>query len=218
MAVAANIETIVVEKRFHGELTDVRDFIRPRDFMVRDLVASRDDWTPRSMLQWVVENINYPAGGLLTRDWSAMLRFRWPVLPIPRKFYSSVDLWEFPAEVLRDRIADCEGMTFLLVSMLRNRFPELRAFATVGFYRGYGHVWTTVQEGRDWRIYEATLSWVPEYLPTEQEAADYEPIFRFNEQTVLIETEELIVPERIHELGKDQVIRSWYRLIERRGV
>src|SRR5690606_5567068 len=113
---------------------------------------------------------------------------------------------------------DCEGMTFLLVSMIRNRFPHVPVYATVGFYQGYGHVWTSIQRGGDWLILEATLSRMPEYIPTEREAPEYEPVFRFNDRGVIVVTPELYVPERVHEPGKDRAIRSWYWLIERQGV
>lgn len=210
------IETIVVRKRFGNELTDVRDFVRPRDYMVVSIVNSRPSWTPRAMWQWVIENIRYPPGGQWTLDWHMLFAFRSPVLPLPGKIYQTIDFWEFPAEVLRDGEADCEGSSVLLVSMLRRAWPGIRAYVTVGWFKTYGHVWSSINQSGRWYILDTTLRRLPPVTPTENQNSDYRPLFRFNDEEVIVAADEVVVPELVRRKPhKDAALQSWYLLLER---
>ena len=211
------VETLAVRKRFGDEYTDVRDFVRPHDFMVRQVVAGRRDWTPELMWRWVVESIRYPAGSTRTLDRHSMAAFH-AAIPIigvlfPAKRYVAYDFWEFPAEVLRDREADCEGSAALLVSMLRCRWPNFPAYVSVGYFREFGHVWVSVASGSDWQIWDTTLGYVPDPAPVERTSPDYRVLFRYNEREVIQVAEELLVPERTWEPGKDSALRSWYVVV-----
>ena len=216
---AITVETLAVRKRFGDEWTDVRDFVRPRDFMVRQVVSARADWTPQQMWQWVVETIRYPIGTPRTLDLYVMTSrpFPIPILGwlVPSHRYITRDFWEFPAEVLRDREADCEGSAALLVSMLRCRWPDFPAYVSVGYFREFGHVWVSVQSGADWQIWDTTLGFVPSPPPLERTSPDYQVLFRFDDRQVIQVAEELVVPERTWEPGKDNALRSWYVVVGR---
>lgn len=215
---ALRAATLAVRKRFGDEWTDVRHFVRPDDFMVRQVVEARQDWTPELMWRWVVETIRYPAGAGRALDLHTLTAFSSP-LPligwlIPARRYVTTDFWEFPAEVLRDREADCEGSAALLVSMLRARWPNFPAYVSVGYFREYGHVWVSIPDGADWRIWDTTLGYIPQPVPTERTAPDYRVLFRYNEHEVIQVAEEFTVPERTRQPGKDKALRSWYLVVE----
>lgn len=216
---AVIVETLAVRKRFGEEYTDVRDFVRPRDFMVRQVVKGRDDWTPERMWRWVVESIRYPAGSPRTLDLHLMAAFSSPVPVLgwllPFRRYVTRDFWEFPAEVLRDGMADCEGSAALLVSMLRCQWPTFPAYVSVGYFREFGHVWVSVPSGSDWQIWDTTLGYVPSPPPVERTAPEYRVLFRYNEREVVQVAEELLVPEQTWEPGKDNALRSWYVVVGR---
>lgn len=214
-------EVFAVRKRFGDEWTDVREFIRPRDFMVQDLIASRRSWSVDDVWRWVTRNIRYPPGNPITLDLHRLQAFTSP-LPLvgaflPGMSYSTIEYWEFPAETLRDRMADCEGSAGLMTSMLRALFPRLEAHSTVGWFEDFGHVWVSIREGGRRRIYDTTLP--PDELPFpppfEDEARAYEPLFRFNEAEVLLEVPELVLPERTRDLGERRRarIRQWYEIV-----
>lgn len=209
---------VAVRKRFGNEWTDVRDFIRPRDFMVRNVLASRSSWSVVDAWRWVIENIHYPEGegGLVDQHTvsayqpcSGLLCAVVGAL-VPKRRYSTMDFWNFPAETLRDGIGDCEDSAFLLTSMLRSLYPDMPVYATVGFFDEFGHVWTSVNQSGNWLILDTTLPRLPSTIPDERTVTRYRPIFRVNEEEVLVETDEFIVPERMHTLGKDIRVRSWY--------
>ncbi len=211
---------IVVRKRFGEEWTNVRDFIRPSDHMVRDLIASRPSWTARELWEWVITRIRYPAGSFLLQDRHVLLAFR-PQCGLlcdlvgfffPGRAYATIDYWNFPAETLRDRQGDCEDSTFLLVSLLRCALPGIPAYATVGTFEEYGHVWTSVfDEGiGDYLVMDTTLPRLPDNAPIESRTGAYQPLFRFNEEVQIVESAEIVVPANLHELGKDKTVRDWY--------
>ncbi len=218
-------EVLAVRKRFGDEWTDVREFVRPHDFMVQDLVASRRDWTVMRAWRWVTREIRYPPGNPLTLDLHRLQAFtsRVPLLGalVPGVSYSTIEFWEFPAETLRDRMADCEGSAALLASMLRALYPTLAVHATVGWFEDFGHVWVTVEEEGRRRLYDTTLpaDELPAAPPFEDEAPAYEPLFRFNDAEVLLEVPELVIPERTRDLGEERRarIRGWYEIVRATG-
>lgn len=186
-----------VAKRFGNELLDVREYIRPNTYMVEELVARTSFRSPEEAWRWVINNIAYPAGdGHTLSAYGGSLS------------YSTLDYWETPSEVLRSRVADCEGRSFLLVSILRRVFPGIEAYATVGYYAGYGHVWVSIYNG-GWTVMETTADPpvngpIPEVLP-------YSPLFRFNERDVLVSRWE--IPSGIRNPNKLGMVRSHYRVM-----
>lgn len=176
---------VIVSKRF-GEWVDVRDFVRPNDYMVSAVVKSRPSWTVRDLWQWVMEHIRYPSGGLFSLDRHVLYSYG--------KRYVSIDYWSYPSETLQARVGDCEDSAILLTSMLRR--AGYSAFATVGFYKDFGHVWVSMRRDGAWLVLDTTLSSVPPVVPTEALAREYKPLFRFNEEEVLIEAAEVLVSRR----------------------
>ena len=213
-----SLKRLVVRKRFGDEWVDVRDFIRPNDFMVEQVLQGRPGWTVEELWQWVIDNIKYPAGDTFILDHHTLLAYHpagGPIgMLIPSRFYSTVDFWSYPSETLRNRVGDCEDSSFLLTSMIRRQFPDLPAYSTVGLFEDYGHVWTAIKSADGWRVLDTTLGRLPQIVPIESLTGKYSPLFRFNEKEVLIEAREIIVPERVHTPGKDHRVRSWYLLIE----
>lgn len=218
------METIIVNKRF-GEWVDVRDFVRPNDPMVADVVDARSDWTVESLWDWVLQHIRYPAGSFLTLDYHSMVAFHRNIPLIGwllgARRYATIDFWEYPGEVLRDGMADCEGSSVLLASMIQRALPSPGVWVSVGYFfpdryvggPGFGHVWVSLLENGRWRVLDTTLLARPNLPVYEEPEGPYRAIFRFSSESVLIEDEKLQAPERTHEPGKDRALRSWYALI-----
>jgi hypothetical protein len=200
-----------VAKRFGNELLDVREFVRPGTYMVGELVSRERFGTPEDAWRWVTTNVRYPWGPVDKQDRHVLMAYLEeescailePNRCRARIIYEANDYWELPSEVLRDRVADCDGASFLLTSILRRAFPDLPAYATVGYYESYGHVWVAVY--RDgWRVMETTASGTPGYMPPE--APPYQPLFRFDEREVLISRWK--VPARIRDREKVAKIKA----------
>lgn len=195
-----------VAKRFGGELLDVREFIRPYTYMVDELVRLYSFKSPEDAWTWVLTNIKYPWGPFDQQDRHVMLayleeescRFLEPKVCRAKFVYQADDYWELPSEVLRDRMADCDGKSFLLASVLRRAFPNLPAYATVGYYEGYGHVWVSIYYPDGWRVMETTLEKPLPEPPLEH--PPYQALFRFNEYEVLVTRWQ--VPAKIRDRGK----------------
>lgn len=214
------INPIIVKKRFGAEWTDIREFVRPNDYMVAMLVDSKPTWTILEMWEWVVKNIKYPFGVFSGPDRHHYAAYGWAGLPVlgpllaSRKLKTS-DYWSFPSETLRDGMGDCEDSAFLLVSMLRRAGPSLPTYATIGFFQEFGHVWVSVWYQGQWLILDTTIEDIPPLIPTEQTRPAYDPLFRFNEQDIIIVNPELsLLPKELHQQGKDIAIASWYTVLE----
>jgi hypothetical protein len=213
-----------VAKRFGEELLDVREFIRPGTYMVGELVARQNFARPEDAWAWVLSNIRYPWGPIDQQDRHVLMAyleeetcsFLAPKTCRARFVYEQDDYWELPSEVLRDRMADCDGRAFLLTSILRRAFPDLPAYATVGYYLDYGHVWVAVWQdgtpphaGGGWRVMETTLDKLPPAMPPE--GPPYRPLFRFDDREVLVSRWE--VPARIRDREKVEKIKAAYRVM-----
>lgn len=215
---ARQVKLLVVKKRFGDEWLDVREFVRPNDYMVGRVIESRNDWTIEGLWSWVLDNIQYPSGSELTLDRHTLYAFHPGIMGLgAARRYTTIDYWEFPSEVLRDGMADCEGSAALLVSMLRKVFPSVRSYVTVGYFEDHGHVWASILRDGNWLVLDTTLDHIPSVMPVEA-GSKYVPIFRFNEQEVLAESEELVIPERVNNPEKSRIIQSWYMIVEGRGV
>lgn len=176
----------MVRKRYGDEWLDARQFIRPGDWMMGQVMARlrRDGKASvRGCWQWVVDNIAYPPGPAATEDDHMELRYH-SLWPLPRFVNRTNDFWNYPSETLRDRMEDCDGRSILLCSMLRSL--DVPAWFTVGMFRGkhhaFGHTWVTVQGAGRHLLLETTLRRVPPPNVTLVEGGPYEPWWRCDER------------------------------------
>lgn len=213
------MSSIVVKKRFGNEWTDVREFIRPNDFMVSQLVDSKAAWTIPEVWGWVLKNISYPYGALGGQpDRHHHAAYGMASLPIignlfASRKYKASDYWSFPSETLRDMMGDCEDSSFLLTSMLRRIDPGMAAYSTVGYFEDFGHVWTSVERQGEWLILDTTLTEVPQMIPTERSRPIYKPLFRFNDKDIVVVDSEFGTLPILHAQGKERAIQSWYSVL-----
>lgn len=212
--------TVIVRKRY-GEETDVRDFVRPQDVMVRQLVgelqAKRSPLSGRACWEWVVQNIRYPPGPAAIGDSHTELRYHqpFPLWPLPA-FVSRVDdFWNFPAETLRDRMGDCDDRCGLLTSMLLH-VPDTSPWFTVGYFDGghgrYGHTWVSMPRGGRWVVLETTVDRLPPAQVEIYESGPYVPLFRFNHVAVQV-IAGVDVPASVHHPAKAATIAGVYRVV-----
>jgi len=212
------VEPIVVKKRFGQEWTDIREFVRPNDYMVAALVDSKPTWTILEAWEWVLNNIRYPSGVFSDPDRHRHSAYGMVALPvigplISSRKYTTGDYWNFPAETLRDSMGDCEDSSFLLTSMLRRIDPSMEAYSTVGYFDAYGHVWTTILRNGEWLVLDTTLDRMPQLVPTERSRPMYRPLFRFNERDIAIVDPNFADLPILHERGKDSAIQTWYAVL-----
>jgi hypothetical protein len=129
---------------------------------------------------WVVNNIKYPPGDLEVADRHYLEAFTGRA----RQRYITFDFWSFPAETLAKGMADCDDVSILLASILRNRLSENEVFVSVGAFNGFGHAWVTLSNGL---VLEATSS--PEaprkYVAVMEAGSPYKPLLRFNDKKVI---------------------------------
>lgn len=137
---------VFVEVRNPGEWYALRDFINPMDPRVQQVYhqVGPDPW---ALLDWVCRNITYRSDN---GEW-----------------------WEFPAETISRKYADCEGSSILLASLLRN-FTD--GYVAVGSYRGFGHAWVEL----DGQILETTYTSARPVADPEQ----YKMLVAFNDYEV----------------------------------
>lgn len=188
---------MVIPRGYPGEWIDARELIRPDDYMVKRTVAwlkERSQASVRGMWRWVTRSIAYPPGLPLWEDLHIEARFTMGILPIPRVFAASNNVWPYPSEVLRDRMADCKGSSVLLCSLLRSILPANAVFVTVGTFdrpgkgQPFGHAWVSIPQGGRWTVLDTTLD--PEKVPThgyvfEDAAYAYQPHFRFSDRDAI---------------------------------
>lgn len=217
-----NLSSIVVKRRMGNELTDVREFIRPDDFMVAQLVDSKATWNILEAWEWVLKNVTYPYAVAGSPDHHSYSAYGLASIPILGPFlgsrrYSVSDFWSFPAETLRDMVGDCEDSSFLLTSMLKRIDPTMQVFSTVGYFEEYGHVWTSILYNGEWLVLDTTLTEIPAAIPTETSRPEYKPLFRFNDKEIVIEDGEFVEMPELHAAGKAEAVgsayQSWYSLV-----
>lgn len=172
---------ILVKARFGDELLDIREFIRPNSYAVQKAWANLQDKSIFGAWDFVCREIAYPitAHGVYD-DTHVLSAFIYTDIPFFGNFYrvnkSTQDFWEFPSETLTFKIADCEGTSILLCSMLRQILNEQEVCVAIGQVQGYGHAWV---EARG-QILETTLSAATDKTPS---ASVYMPVARFNDYT-----------------------------------
>ncbi len=176
----------LVRVRFFGEERDIREFIQPGSAPVLDIAEGLPTDKDQAILEtwrYIAQNIIYPPVEPYDyRYQEAFLRqaegikvFEPRVALISETRY---DYWQMPAETLAEGIGDCEDMTFLGVSVLRNRLSADDVFATLGMWEGYGHAWITILKNGQARVVEPTQ---PPQWPLRLEAPAYVPYLRFND-------------------------------------
>lgn len=143
--------------RFFAEEHDPREFITPDHHRVKLLAAQlgHDLWR---CYDWVCRNVEYPPGPAISLDMHSIKAFGRHSPILKDVVY---EFWEFPAEVLGwsldgRGIADCEGSSFLLVSLARNFLGPGEVYAALGTIRGHGHAWVRVLRRGQWYILETT--------------------------------------------------------------
>ena len=180
------LDQYLVQVRFFGERRDIREFIQPRSAPVLDVaegLPADKDQAVREVWKYIERNIMYPPVQPYDyRYQEAFLKqaegvkvFEPPVALISETRY---DFWQMPAETLAEGIGDCEDMTFVGVSVLRNRLSADEVFANIGLWEGYGHAWITVLNNGQARVVEPTRA--PQW-PLRLEYPDYVPYVRFND-------------------------------------
>lgn len=176
----------LVRVRFFGEERDIREFIQPGSAPVLDIAEGLSTDRDQAVLEtwrYIAQNIIYPPVEPYDyRYQEAFLRqaegikvFEPRVALISETRY---DYWQMPAETLAEGIGDCEDMTFVGVSALRNRLSADEVFATLGMWEGYGHAWVTIHKNGQARVMETTR---PPQWPLRLEAPAYVPYLRFND-------------------------------------
>ena len=182
----SSLDHYLVKVRFFGEERDIREFIQPRSAPVLDVaegLPADKDQAVRETWGYIARNIIYPPvkpydyryQEAFTSQAGAVKVFEPRVALISETRY---DYWQMPAETLAEGLGDCEDMTFVGVSVLRNRLSADEVFATIGLWEGYGHAWITVLKNGQALVFEPTRS--PQW-PLRLEAPDYEPFVRFND-------------------------------------
>lgn len=177
---------VVVRKRCGDEWLDARQFIRPGDWMLQQVMGElrrSGKATARGCWDWVVRNIAYPPGPTWSQDSHVEIRYH-SVWPFPRFVQVTNDFWSYPSETLRDRMEDCDGRSILLCSMLRS--IGVPAYFTVGMFRGrhtFGHTWVTIKHGDRQALLETTLRRIPPPNVSLMEGGPYEPWWRCDERS-----------------------------------
>lgn len=197
-----------VTKRYGGEVLDIREFVRPDTYMVRELIRTMPGATVATMWSWVLRNVTYPEGSLEHEDYHEEHRYltaRGEAL----LSNDTVEYWNLPSETLRDRVGDCEDRSILLASMLRYLLPPEQVWVSVGSYQGFGHVWVTIVRNGVNLVIETTLPSLPQGGLAPVESAPYTPVLRFNDIS-LVRVGEGHIPENIRDKRKSVYLRRDY--------
>ncbi len=189
------LDLFVIQARYPGELYDIREWVQPGTASVRLLYAELvrpgmgEDARLSALLEWVVANVEYPMtdSGEQT-DYHRMVAYetrRNGAVHTHVVLEARDDFWEFPAEVLATKMADCDGRASLLASLLRQFLPAERVRVAIGELAGYGgHAWVRVQraDGR-WYIQDPSALVVPDppFMPAAEAEGVYQELFRFND-------------------------------------
>jgi len=180
------LDQYLVQVRFFGEMRDIREFIQPLSAPVLDVAEGLPADKDQAVLdtwRYIARHISYPPVEPYDyRYQEAFLQQAGGVKVFePRVALLSetrYDYWQMPAETLAQGTGDCEDMTFVGVSVLRNRLSDDEVFATIGLWEGYGHAWITVFKNGQALVVEPTRD--PQW-PLRLEAPAYVPYLRFND-------------------------------------
>lgn len=141
---------VVLRKRYGQYWFRVNELIQPHTYLVDRLMAQLGTQPVHAYWDWVIRHITYPYGHPAWDDQHREQAYWRPALfgRAPLFVYVQRDYWEFPGEVLRDRVGDCKDSAALLTSMLRHVLTDRQVFMSVGYYQDHGrhhlHAWTTL--------------------------------------------------------------------------
>jgi len=176
----------VVRRRFGLETRDLREFIEPHAYKVREyadkLKKPEKEATILSLWDFVCRSFDYAYS-----DYHSLRAFGRLFTPFT---YSTTDFWHFPSEMIafyedaqergiRAR-GDCDDVTFLLTSLLLS--AGIRAYATLGYFKDYLHGWTVLREGY---VLEPTLDRAGDSPYSFKEKDPYKPLIRFDDKEVV---------------------------------
>ena len=128
------------------------------------------------------------------------------------------DYWQFPAEVIASGVADCDGKSFLLTSLLRAvGFSERSVFSNIGFVsvggEVSGHVYTTiyVNDGEEYLLDPSITDWGGVVLREVPEI--YKTKIAFNDKVVIIVDENTDILQSKRQVKFDALVGpDWHDL------
>ena len=144
------MSTVILRKRYGNYWFRVNELVQPHTYLVDQVMHRLGTQPVHTYWDWVIRHITYPYGHPAWDDLHTEQAFWRPTLfgRRPKFFYRQADYWEFPGEVLRDRVGDCKDSAALLTSMLRHVLTDRQVYMSVGYYHDHGahhlHAWTTI--------------------------------------------------------------------------
>lgn len=162
------MDIIVSDKRFAGELHNVRDFITPRAteviFLFNQLKCPNPKDTLINCWQWIEDNVSYPTDRL------GRMVDRQEFISFGTLYYvNSTDFWFLPCEVIararlarkygRKALGDCEDISLTLTSLMRNQLSPQDVYCVMGDYfnsQAAGHAWVKCRLNGAWHIIDPT--------------------------------------------------------------
>lgn len=175
------VNDIIGDWRF-GELTGLKEFIQPHQAQVRETYAELTEGLHTT--EEIIDALWDYVGGLRYRKDEGIFK-------VPGKtLRARGELFLYPQETILVESGDCDDKAILLTSLLRNTLPAEEVRAVVGFHGSQGHMWVEALHPLDgWVILESVRR------PNGgRRNGNYEPVVAFNDQTVLIYTEEEVFP------------------------
>jgi len=183
-----------VRVRYGDQELDVREFVLPRGYMVAQALESIQASPSANGLvwdcwDWVCRQVQYPPLPLATADYhreECFLRGRSApgagFMPIKRS--TKWEFWQFPFETIDHGLGDCDDVSILTCSLLRNVLPADEVHVAVGKVDPYYyHAWVSVIEDGQRYILETTLDQAFPGEPCQVlEANPYQPLLYFNDE------------------------------------
>lgn len=161
--------------RFGNEWHNPSEFIRPHDGMVEVAVeeiaagAGSQDEAVCLLWDWVCREIRYP----LTLFGESTDYHLLKAFPVSESLfgtrylvnYANDEFFQYPSETLAWQVADCDGTSILLGSMLLNVLPREQVKVVVGSTQESeseaDHAWVYAMLGGEMRVLETTLTSIP---------------------------------------------------------
>lgn len=103
------MSTVILRKRYGHYWFRVNELVQPHTYLVDQVMHRLGPQPVHTYWDWVIRHITYPYGHPAWDDMHTEQAFWRPTLwgRRPKFFYRQADYWEFPGEVLRDRVGDC---------------------------------------------------------------------------------------------------------------